>query len=154
MNAWHARTFSSLHKEKRTAGDRTHDQFERTIHRQSGLHRRGNGKADGAAKRPRTDARRSELPISDRAGTTSKTMRQGRGEALRQAMANASKKHVGAGSRGKGSGARTRKAGGDIGENDVLSNRDKQQHTRERGQAGKVIQAEQLQDAQSNQGGE
>ena len=71
-------------------------------------------------------------------------------------MSIASKKKVGAGSQGKGagSGARTIRAGGGIGPNDVLSNRDKKQHTKARGQDGKTIQVEQLQDTESNQGGE
>jgi len=71
-------------------------------------------------------------------------------------MANASKKHMGAGVQGKGAGV-----GGltdipkeKIGENDVLSNRDKKQHTHDRGQDGKNIQNEQLQDTAANRIGE
>ena len=71
-------------------------------------------------------------------------------------MTNAGKKHIGAGARGKGngSGARTETAGGDIGPNSVLSNRDKAQHSKMRGEDSKHIQVEQLQDSVSNQGGE
>jgi hypothetical protein len=71
-------------------------------------------------------------------------------------MATANKKKMGAGTQGKGSGtgALTERATGGIGENDVLSNRDKKQHSRVQGQDSKAIQVEQLQDTESNQGGE
>jgi hypothetical protein len=71
-------------------------------------------------------------------------------------MTQAGKKHMGKGAQGKGdgSGARTITAGGDIGPNAVLSNRDKAQHSKARGQDSKAIQAEQLQDTEANQGGE
>lgn len=67
-------------------------------------------------------------------------------------MANASKTHIGEGSKGKGdgSGAMTHMDLTKIGENDVLSNRDKAQHTRERGLDGKAIKSEQYQDHAAN----
>jgi hypothetical protein len=67
-------------------------------------------------------------------------------------MANASKKHIGtAGSRGKGdgSGARTIETPGTR-ENMVLSNRDKKQHSKERGQDGNAIKTDQEQDHAAN----
>jgi hypothetical protein len=67
-------------------------------------------------------------------------------------MANASKKHIGPGAQGKGSGT-----GGmtDIPkemlqENMVLSNRDKSQHSKIRGQDSKDIQTEQMHDHAGN----
>jgi hypothetical protein len=71
-------------------------------------------------------------------------------------MANANKKHFGAGSQGKadGSGSGTVEAKADIGPNAVLSNRDKKQHSKGRGQDSKHVQVEQLNDSESNQGGE
>jgi hypothetical protein len=76
-------------------------------------------------------------------------------------MANASKKHVGAGAQGKGSGsgARTVRARGRIDANAPLSNRDKARHhklglPKTRSQDSKRIQSDQLQDTESNQGGE
>ena len=49
------------------------------------------------------------------------------------------------GSQGKGAGvgAMTDMPEGEIGENDILSNRDKKQHTDERGLDGKRVQSEQ-----------
>ena len=67
-------------------------------------------------------------------------------------MANASKKHMGAGGQGKhsGTGGMTDSGEGSVPDNAVLSNRDKSQHPRERGQDGKAIQTEQLQDHAAN----
>ena len=67
-------------------------------------------------------------------------------------MANASKKHMGAGTQGKGTGAGalTDIPKEKIGDNDVLSNRDKKQHSNDRGQDSKYIQTEQLQDTAAN----
>ena len=67
-------------------------------------------------------------------------------------MANASKTRIGEGSQGKGdgSGAMTHMDLDKIGENDVLSNRDKAQHSRERGLDGKAIKSEQYQDHAAN----
>ena len=45
------------------AGKNTHDQFERVIQRQSGLHRRD---SSSGAKHARRDARQSEFPVSER----------------------------------------------------------------------------------------
>jgi hypothetical protein len=64
-------------------------------------------------------------------------------------MANASKKHMGAGAQGKsaGNGALTEVPKEEIPENAILSNRDKKQlSTGERGQDSKTVQTEQLQD--------
>jgi hypothetical protein len=66
-------------------------------------------------------------------------------------MARASKKHLGAGSQGKGDGSGGTAPSVDIPENMVLSNRDKAQHTSDRGQDGKWIQAEQRHDSELNQ---
>lgn len=65
-------------------------------------------------------------------------------------MANASKNHMGAGSHGKhsGTGAMTDLPEGVVGENEVLSNRDKSRHTQERGLDSKAVQAEQNPEAQ------
>jgi len=67
-------------------------------------------------------------------------------------MANASKKHMGAGSQGKGdgTGAITEISKDQIPENAVLSNRDKAQHSSERGLDSKQIQNEQMQDQPAN----
>jgi hypothetical protein len=60
-------------------------------------------------------------------------------------MAKADRKHVALGAQGKrsGAGAMSDLPRDDIGENTILSNRDKQQHTKERGQDSKRIQSEQ-----------
>lgn len=67
-------------------------------------------------------------------------------------MAHASRKHIGPGTRGKhdGSGAETDLPVEKIGENMVLSNRDKARHSDERGQDSKGIQTDQLQDHSAN----
>ena len=71
-------------------------------------------------------------------------------------MANASKKHVGTGAQGKGSGAgaMTEIDKDKIGENMVLSNRDKAGHSPERGLDSKAIENEQYQDQDSNKLGD
>jgi hypothetical protein len=71
-------------------------------------------------------------------------------------MAKASRKHFGAGAKGKGSGSggQTEIETPDIGENAVLSNRDKAEHTRRRGLDSKRVQADQLQDSVANRGGD
>jgi hypothetical protein len=63
-------------------------------------------------------------------------------------MAHASRKHFGPGAQGKGdgTGAMTDLDPEDIPENIVLSNRDKAQHSDERGLDSKAVQTEQLQD--------
>ena len=63
-------------------------------------------------------------------------------------MAKADKKHMGAGEHGKGAGvgAMTDLDPEIVGDNEVLSNRDKQQHTKERGQDSKAIQSGQHND--------
>ena len=67
-------------------------------------------------------------------------------------MANASKHHIGAGSQGKGSGVggMTDLQEDLLGENDVLSNRDKSRHGDERGLDSKTVQVEQFQDSTAN----
>ena len=67
-------------------------------------------------------------------------------------MAHASKKHIGPGARGKhdGSGAATEVPVEKIGENMVLSNRDKARHSDERGQDSKQVQTDQFQDHAGN----
>ncbi|MER9326886.1 MULTISPECIES: hypothetical protein [unclassified Mesorhizobium] len=63
-------------------------------------------------------------------------------------MASGGKKHIGSGSQGKGTGAgaMTDLAKDRIEENAVLSNRDKKQHSEERGQDGNRIKSDQYQD--------
>jgi len=63
-------------------------------------------------------------------------------------MSKGGKKQTGAGAQGKGAGtgANTEIPKEKIGENMVLSNRDKSQHSDERGMDGKRIQTEQFQD--------
>lgn len=67
-------------------------------------------------------------------------------------MAHASKKHLGPGTHGKGAGVggMTDIPKDKIGENDILSNRDKKLHSQDRGQDSKEIQNEQLQDTATN----
>jgi hypothetical protein len=67
-------------------------------------------------------------------------------------MANGDKKHFGKGSQGKGSGSGAMIDLDDLttGENDILSNRDKKQHSKERGQDGNAIKTEQRQDHAAN----
>lgn len=67
-------------------------------------------------------------------------------------MAHASKKHFGEGSSGKGdgSGAMTHMNMKLIGENDILSNRDKSRHSEGRGLDSKAIASDQYQDHAAN----
>ena len=67
-------------------------------------------------------------------------------------MAHASKKRLGPSLRGKhdGSGAETEFVKEKVGDNMVLSNRDKARHSRERGQDSKQVQTDQLQDHAGN----
>ena len=67
-------------------------------------------------------------------------------------MAKANSKHMGPGSQGKssGTGAMTDINKDILPENMVLSNRDKAQHSRERGLDSKTVRNEQFQDNQAN----
>ena len=67
-------------------------------------------------------------------------------------MANASKKHMGSGMQGKGdgTGALTELPEGILEENMVLSNRDKSQHSDERGLDSRAVQTEQFHDHAAN----
>jgi hypothetical protein len=67
-------------------------------------------------------------------------------------MAHASRKHFGPGSQGKGdgTGAMTDLNPEDIPENIVLSNRDKAQHSDERGLDSKAVLTDQLVDHAAN----
>lgn len=67
-------------------------------------------------------------------------------------MAQGDKKHFGKGTQGKGSdaGAMTDLDEGAVGENQILSNRDKKQHSKERGQDGNAIKTAQEQDHAAN----
>jgi hypothetical protein len=67
-------------------------------------------------------------------------------------MAHASHKHFGPGAQGKGTGtgAMTDIEPEDIPENIVLSNRDKAQHSDERGLDSKSVQTEQFHDHAAN----
>ena len=66
-------------------------------------------------------------------------------------MAKADKKHFGAGSLGKGDGSGAMSGNAEIPENMVLSNRDKAQHSHDRGQDGKWVQSEQRHDSELHQ---
>jgi hypothetical protein len=68
------------------------------------------------------------------------------------AMAKAGRKHMGSGAHGKGSGvgANTEIDKSKLPENMILSNRDKAQHSGERGLDSKQVQTEQLQDHAEN----
>jgi hypothetical protein len=67
-------------------------------------------------------------------------------------MAHADKKHFGRGAQGKssGAGAMSEIDRDRVGENAVMSNRDKAQHTRERGFDSKAAQIDQLDDNPAN----
>lgn len=67
-------------------------------------------------------------------------------------MAHADKKHFGKGTHGKGAGtgAMTTTDSEMVGDNQVLANRDKKQHSKERGQDGNAIKTEQRQDHAGN----
>ncbi|MER8443732.1 hypothetical protein NKH52_11065 [Mesorhizobium sp. M1066] len=67
-------------------------------------------------------------------------------------MAHGGKKHIGAGSQGKGSGtgAMTATPKDKLEENKVLSNRDKAQHSKERGLDSRQVATEQHQDHAAN----
>lgn len=67
-------------------------------------------------------------------------------------MANASKKHIGAGSTGKGagSGALTDVQDDLVPQNMALSNRDKKRHSGDRGLDSKAVQTDQLQEHAAN----
>jgi hypothetical protein len=67
-------------------------------------------------------------------------------------MAKASRKHVGPAAQGKGdgSGAMTDIVKEEIPENMILSNRDKSQHSGDRGLDSKQVQTEQFQDHPGN----
>jgi hypothetical protein len=66
-------------------------------------------------------------------------------------MSNASKKHMGAGAQGKGDGTGALTNERPLPENMVLSNRDKKQHSDDRGQDLKWVQTEQRRDHELNQ---
>ncbi|MEE9986650.1 hypothetical protein [Agrobacterium pusense] len=67
-------------------------------------------------------------------------------------MAHADRKHFGKGTQGKGAGAgaMTELDKGSIEENQILSNRDKKQHSKERGLDGAAIKTDQEQDHAAN----
>jgi hypothetical protein len=67
-------------------------------------------------------------------------------------MSKGGKKQVGAGAHGKGAGvgAKSEIQKEKIGDNMVLSNRDKSQHSDQRGMDSKHIQSEQFQDHSAN----
>jgi hypothetical protein len=71
-------------------------------------------------------------------------------------MINKAGKHFGSGatdkSKGAGGGALTDLQDDLVGENMVLSNRDKAEHSRDRGQDRKWVETEQLQDHAANKG--
>lgn len=67
-------------------------------------------------------------------------------------MANADKKHFGPAHQGKGAGvgAQTEMPTDMVNDNEILSNRDKAGHSRQRGRDGKGIQTELDQDHSAN----
>lgn len=65
-------------------------------------------------------------------------------------MAHSDKKHFGKEGKGAGAGAMTEIDGDTVGGNEVLSNRDKKQHSKERGQDGNAVKTEQQQDHSAN----
>ena len=67
-------------------------------------------------------------------------------------MAHASRKHFGPGAQGKGdgTGAMTTIDTADIPDNMILSNRDKAQHSDQRGLDSKAVQTEQYRDPAAN----
>jgi hypothetical protein len=67
-------------------------------------------------------------------------------------MTRGGRKHFGPGAQGKGAGvgALTDVPKDKIGENMILSNRDKSQHSDQRGNDSKYIQSEQMQDHAAN----
>lgn len=67
-------------------------------------------------------------------------------------MANASRKRIGPGAQGKGTGAgATSELPREmVGENDILSNRDKSRHNETRGLDGKQVRNDQRQDHAAN----
>jgi len=71
-------------------------------------------------------------------------------------MARNDGKHLGPGTKdhgkGAGTGGMTNLQDDLVGENDVLSNRDKAQHSSDRGQDSKWVQTEQLADHENNKG--
>jgi hypothetical protein len=71
-------------------------------------------------------------------------------------MARNDGKHLGPGTKdhgkGAGTGGMTNLQEDLVGENDVLSNRDKAQHSGDRGQDSKWVQTEQLADHENNKG--
>jgi hypothetical protein len=71
---------------------------------------------------------------------------------MKMATGRGSKKFMGAGSQGKrdGSGAMTTLPDNFVPENAILSNRDKKQHSHQRGLDSKAIQTEQHQDHAAN----
>jgi len=66
-------------------------------------------------------------------------------------MSQSGKKHMGPGAQGKGHGTGGLTDETEVPENMVLSNRDKKQHSAERGQDSKRVQTEQLRDHEFNQ---
>ncbi|MCA1491698.1 hypothetical protein [Sinorhizobium alkalisoli] len=67
-------------------------------------------------------------------------------------MAHASKKNIGKPDKGKGSGsgAQTELQQDTLGENEVLANRDKKQHSDARGLDGNKVKSDQYQDHAAN----
>ena len=65
-------------------------------------------------------------------------------------MPQGSRKRMGLGAHGKGSGAGALAPMPDVPENMVLSNRDKAVHSKQRGQDSKWIQTEQLRNHEAN----
>ena len=71
-------------------------------------------------------------------------------------MAKADRKHYGAGAQGKGdgTGAMTNLDDGKVRKNDILSNRDKAQHSDERGLDSRHVATEEFKDGPGNRRGD
>jgi hypothetical protein len=83
-------------------------------------------------------------------GIDKPNIRQGPHRHPRTTIAKAGKKHIGKGAQGKGAGAGANADDPAIADNMVLSNRDKAEHTRDRGQDSKWVQSEQQQGRAAN----
>ena len=76
--------------------------------------------------------------------------REGAHRRQRVTIAKAGKKHIGKGAQGKGTGVGANTDDPAIADNMVLSNRDKAEHSRDRGQDSKWVQSEQQQGRAAN----
>ncbi|MET3859044.1 hypothetical protein ABIE40_006201 [Rhizobium sp. OAE497] len=85
-------------------------------------------------------------------GNSAAALEFGRDSLKGSQMPHGDRKHIGIGAKAKGggTGAMTEIPADKLPENMVLSNRDKAQHSKERGLDGKAVQTEQYQDHSAN----